>query len=84
MTNPTLHVEIADIIAKGGNKGMTAKEIAAKVNKRKRYIKKDKTDVKSGQISARINQYSKIFVKRKGLIFLPIQPENPINKTQKI
>ena len=70
MFKPTLHEEIADILTEKGNKGMTASKIAALVNKRKRYKKKNGTDVKSNQISARTSNYSKIFEKREGLIFL--------------
>ncbi len=82
MKKPTLHEEIANILTENDNKGLTASEIAAQVNKRKRYKKKNGTDVKSNQISARTSNHSEIFEKREGLIFL-IQQGNPVNKTHK-
>ena len=60
---PNLHDEIAAILADNGNRWMTTREIAALVNKRGRYRKRDGSAVMPGQITARIAKprYSHMF-----------------------
>ena len=63
MTKPYLHEEIAAILANNANQWMTAREIAALVNRRGRYRKRDGSAVMPGQIAARIAKpkYSHMF-----------------------
>ena len=63
MTRVLLHDEIAAILTDNGNRWMTAREIAALVNERGRYRKRDGSTVKPGQIAARIAKprYSHMF-----------------------
>ncbi len=49
-----LHDEIAAILADNGNRWMTTREIAALVNERGRYRKRDGSKVMANQIVARI------------------------------
>jgi hypothetical protein len=59
----TLHEAIAFLIKESGNRWMTIKELAATVNNRHLYHKKDGNPVELNQIHARINNYEYLFEK---------------------
>ena len=63
MAKIDLHDEIAAILTENGNCWMTPREIAALVNKRRRYRKRDGSAVMPKQIAARISKpdYSHMF-----------------------
>lgn len=49
---------------------MTAWKLADEINKRKLYIKKDESAIKTSQIHARVKNYPHLFRKLDGLIRL--------------
>jgi hypothetical protein len=57
----TLHDEIADILRGQGNTWMTTSELAAQVNARLNYIKRDRSVVTDYQIHGRTRNYSHLF-----------------------
>ena len=57
----TLHEEIIDILESQGS-NMTKKQIAAQVNIRKNYIKRDGSEVTDFQIHGRTKNYPQYFV----------------------
>ena len=59
----TLHEAIAFLIEEGGYRWMTVKELAAAVNTRHLYHKKDGSPVELNQLHARINNYEYLFEK---------------------
>ena len=61
MTKPYLHDEICEILLANGNRWMTRREIAAQVNKRDRYRKRDGTTVTDFQIARRTYNYPLLF-----------------------
>jgi len=65
----TLHEAIEKVLKENG-KPLKPTEIAAILNDRKIYQKGDKSRIKSGQISARVNNYPSYFFKENGLIYL--------------
>lgn len=67
----TLHDEIKNILI-DYPQGLNSSEIAKLVNKRNNYHRKDMKPVPSTQISARINKYKQIFVRKDGFIKLKI------------
>ena len=56
----TLHEAIRKILQDKGQP-MTTQEIADQLNERDLYQKKDGTEIKRNQVSARINKYPRIF-----------------------
>lgn len=64
----TLHEAIKEILAE--KDGQTPSQIASKINSRKLYVRKDGLQIKSTQISARVNQYLNLFEKIEGRIYL--------------
>ena len=61
MPKITLHEEIQDILIANNNVWMTTHEIAAQVNLRGRYRKKDGSEVTDFQIHGRTRNYPKLF-----------------------
>ena len=64
----TLHEAIIEVLS-DNRQGLTASQIAEKVNQRKTYIRGDGEPLPSSQISARVNKYPDLFSKRNGLIY---------------
>jgi hypothetical protein len=64
-----LHEAIAQVL-KEHNRSMTARELADEINRRKLYIKKDKSLIKTSQIHARVKNYPHLLRKNKSLISL--------------
>lgn len=62
----TLHEAIEMLLKKTGQP-MSAREIADELNKNKWYVKEDKSDIKSSQISARVNDHDDIFLINKSV-----------------
>jgi len=56
-----LHDEIADILRARGNEWMTTRELAAEVNRRGRYHKRDRSEVTDFQIHGRTRKYARLF-----------------------
>jgi predicted nucleic acid-binding protein len=69
----TLHMEMQDILRETGNRWMTPAEIAAAVEKRDRYHRRDKTQIPDSQIAARARKYDQIFECRSGNVRLQIR-----------
>lgn len=65
----TLHEEIVAILKEFGHE-MTTKEIAEIVNKRKKYIKRDGSDVTPFQIHGRTKNYPQLFTRDKTIVGL--------------
>lgn len=65
----TLHEAIIIVLKENVN-AMTTKEIANELNTRKIYTKKDGTEIKPNQISARIRRYQHLFSKGGSLVSL--------------
>lgn len=64
MSDITLHEEIAAILRERGNEWMHVKDIAAEVNRRQNYEKKDiskSREVSSYQIRGRVKNYPHLF-----------------------
>src|ERR1700761_8675572 len=57
----TLHVEMQTILRDAGNRWMTPSEIAAAVNERNLYHRRDNTQVRDSQIAARAGKYERVF-----------------------
>ena len=68
-----LHMEMQEVLRDKGNKWMTSAEIAAAVNKRDRYHRRDETQVPDSQIAARARKYEQMFECRSGNIELQIR-----------
>lgn len=66
----TLHEEIRDILLESDNDWRSTKELAALVNERQRYHKKDGSEVTAYQIHGRTKNYSHLFEKDKQLVRL--------------
>ena len=56
MAQPTLHMEIGEILRSNGNKWMSTQEVADQVNNRGNYRKKDRSPVARFQIHGRTRQ----------------------------
>lgn len=65
----TLHEAMQLILAENNNCGLTPKELADEINRRGLYLRRDKVPLKSGQISARWNNYKKLFYEHNGKIY---------------
>jgi len=65
-SRPTLHEELQDILLAHGNRWMTTRELAAEVNARDRYRKRDGSTVVAFQVYGRARQYASMF-NRDGL-----------------
>ena len=61
MGQPTLHVEIGEILRAESNNWMSTQEIADQVNRRQNYRKKDGSPVTRFQIHGRTRQYDVMF-----------------------
>jgi hypothetical protein len=57
----TLHEELIAILNEHGNRWMTTQELAAQVNRRGRYQKRDGSEVNDFQIHGRTKNYSQLF-----------------------
>lgn len=66
----TLHDLMVAILRRDGRSGLTAKELAEKVNESGLYKKRDGTRLEYNQIHARVHNYPHLFVKKDGRIFL--------------
>lgn len=66
----TLHEAMKLILTEKNNYGLTPKELADEINRRGLYLRHDKKPLKSGQISARWNNYKTLFYKQNGKIYL--------------
>jgi predicted nucleic acid-binding protein len=62
----TLHMEMQEVLRDKGNRWMTPAEIAAAVNRRDLYHRRDKTQVPDSQIAARARKYEQMFECRTG------------------
>jgi len=63
-----LHEAIEQLIKQKGS--MSANNVALELNRNKWYSKKDGSLIKSSQISARVKNYTLLFKKRDGIIYL--------------
>ena len=61
MTRITLHEELAKILRARGNAWTSTKDLAAEVNRRGRYEKRDGSAVTAFQVHGRTRQYSRMF-----------------------
>lgn len=65
----TLHAAIIKVLQEN-MRPMTSSEIALIINERNLYIRKDGNPIEAKQISARINNYPKLFTKKDSEISL--------------
>lgn len=65
----TLHEAIVEVLSTA-NRAMTASAIADEINQRKLYSRRDGFPVLANQISARVNNYARLFARGDGLIDL--------------
>ena len=72
----TLHDALALVLREGGNKGLTARELADAVNRHGLYHKRDGSPVEVNQVQARVNNYGSMFEKDGPAIRL--QEESPM------
>jgi hypothetical protein len=83
----TLHEAIEQVLF-NADKALTATEIAEVINANSLYIKKDGSEIKSGQIGARVKNYPHLFNKSNGLISLKskagIIPKRALPKQDKV
>ena len=68
MRKVTLHEEIRDILIANDNVWMATHEIAAQVNLRGRYRKKDGSEVTDFQIHGRTRNYPQLFDREGRLV----------------
>src|SRR5262245_32382049 len=73
----TLHEAIAQVLREHGNEWMTAKDIAAEINQRRLYWKRDGSPVGLNQIHARTNNYQALFERHASRIRLR-QPDGDV------
>ena len=66
----TLHEEVADILRARSNSWMSTAQIAAAVNARGRYHKKDGTAVTPFQVHGRTKNYESLFERNSSLVRL--------------
>jgi hypothetical protein len=59
----TLHKAIEVVLTERDNQWMTVHELAAEINERQLYTKRDRSDVDPSQIHARTNKYPHMFEK---------------------
>jgi hypothetical protein len=59
----TLHQAIEVVLSDRNNEWMTVHELAAEINSRQLYTKRDRSDVDPSQIHARANKYPHMFEK---------------------
>jgi len=78
----TLHDALAMILREHGDAPMTARELAAAVNVRGLYRKRDGSPVEVNQIHARTNNYDELFEKEGPLIRLRTLPPMLANLPQ--
>jgi toxin FitB len=69
----TLHMEMQDILREKGNRWMTPAEIAAAVNTRGRYHRRNNTEIPDSQIAARARKYDRIFECRSENVKLQVR-----------
>ena len=65
----TLHAEIATVL-EIHRVPLCAKELADEINRRRLYIRRDRTLLRSSQIHARVKNYPALFEKSGGVITL--------------
>lgn len=79
----TLHDAITQVLFQH-NKPLSASEIAGFLNRTQWYVKKDGSEIKSSQISARVGKHQNLFNNSNGLISLKsksgIVPIKPVKK----
>jgi|GEM_PF-988227 len=75
----TLHEEIVQILKEAG-KPLPTSQIANLVNKRKNYIKDDRSEVSPFQIHGRTRNYSNLFLRNQALVGLKGRDEQVIDK----
>ncbi len=63
MNRVTLHEELAVILRSRGNAWTTTMDLAAEVNRRGRYEKRDDSDVTAFQVHGRARRYSRMFAR---------------------
>jgi hypothetical protein len=59
----TLHEALVHVLRESGSQGLTARELADAVNRRRLYRKRDGSPVEVNQIQARVNNYGSLFTK---------------------
>jgi len=70
MTRVTLHEELAAILRGRGNDWTSARDLAAEVNRRGRYEKRDGSGVTAFQVHGRTRQYSRMFERDRSRVRL--------------
>ncbi|MEY2553272.1 MAG: hypothetical protein QOC57_1132 [Ilumatobacteraceae bacterium] len=70
----TLHEALAFLIKEGSNRWVAIKDLAAAVNERRLYRKKDGSPVDVNQVHARINNYEYLFEKNGSRVRLRAVP----------
>lgn len=73
----TLHEEIVQILIEA-EKPLSTSQISSLVNKRKNYLKKDRSEVSPFQIHGRTRNYSDLFIRNKTLVGLKSRDEKII------
>jgi hypothetical protein len=74
----TLHEALTLVLREAPN-GLTARELADRVNDRRLYRKRDGSPVEANQVQARVNNYGQLFEKSDSLIRL--REESPMLST---
>lgn len=72
----TLHEGIVEVLRAGGNRPLTAGELADQVNIQRLYRRKDGAPVDGGQVHARVQAYPRLFVREGGRIRLRAEVES--------
>jgi hypothetical protein len=71
----TLHEALVQVLSERGSQGLTARELADAVNRRRLYRKRDGSSVEVNQVQARVNNYGSLFTKEGTLIRLREESE---------
>ena len=72
---PTLHSEIAHTLAESGDRWMTTRELAERINSARRYRRPDEKPVTSYQIHGRTKSYPYLFDRQGSRVALAETPE---------
>lgn len=70
----TLHEEIAAILSEAGGDGMSTSEIAAAVNRRGNYRKRDGSEITAFQVHGRTRNYAGLFDRDGSMVRLCAEP----------
>jgi HB1, ASXL, restriction endonuclease HTH domain len=70
----TLHEAMAVVLREQSDRQMTVRELAAEVNRRELYRKRDGSLLEASQVHARAKNYSRLFEKDRSVVRL--RPEN--------